>query len=91
MITQHGYLKHLNSNLGLASCNIIPNIPPFISTLCILNTLDLSQNNLHGNIPPWLNDLPYLSDINLSCNIFQGTLPPNLNINSYRYLDLYNN
>eukprot|EP01018_Ginkgo_biloba_P035229 Gb_14304 [translate_table: standard] len=77
--------------LMLASCNIGPDIPPFISTLYSLNTLDLSQNNLHGNIPPWLADLPDLTELNLSCNSFQGSLPPTFDLSSYNYLDLHNN
>ncbi|KAL1537958.1 putative leucine-rich repeat receptor-like serine/threonine-protein kinase isoform X2 [Salvia divinorum] len=57
----------------LRSCNIVGEIPPYISQLTVNDSLDLSFNNLKGQIPQDLGGQK--GDIYLTGNSLNGTVP----------------
>ena len=67
-------------------------IPPGISSLLMLSSLNLSSNQLTGNIPPSIGDLGRISSIDLSYNNLTGEIPPALgNLTKLTYLSLLGN
>jgi hypothetical protein len=53
-------------------------IPPWISKLKQLQTLDLSKNNFHGSIPEAIGDLSSVKYFNLLGNNLTEAIPPSL-------------
>ena len=53
-------------------------IPPELSRLTMLQTLNLGYGELYGTIPAWLADLSHLRRVLLAGNALQGELPAEL-------------
>ncbi|KAK3220089.1 hypothetical protein Dsin_014059 [Dipteronia sinensis] len=64
--------------LNLSSSGLAGEIPPFISSLTVLESLDLSNNSLIGPVPGFLSQLAYLKVLNLAGNKLQGSVPAEL-------------
>ncbi|XP_031285233.1 putative leucine-rich repeat receptor-like protein kinase At2g19210 [Pistacia vera] len=62
-------------SLNLSSSGISGEIPPYISSLALIQSLDLSNNNLIGPVPEFLSQLPFLTVLNLSGNKLVGSIP----------------
>ncbi|CAJ1974463.1 unnamed protein product [Sphenostylis stenocarpa] len=65
-------------SLTLPGLSLSGKLPPHLSNLTYLHSLDLSNNNFHGQIPKDLAHLSLLNVIQLSSNNLSGTLPPQL-------------
>ncbi|XP_057998048.1 receptor-like protein 46 [Hevea brasiliensis] len=61
--------------LSLGSCNLLGQIPIWISTQTQLMFLDLSDNNIEGTLPQWLFQSLSLIFLLLSNNNLSGVLP----------------
>ncbi|CAJ1974462.1 unnamed protein product [Sphenostylis stenocarpa] len=65
-------------SLILPGLSLSGKLPPHLSNLTYLHSLDLSNNSFHGQIPKDLAHLSLLNVIQLSSNNLSGTLPPQL-------------
>ena len=65
-------------NLGLASNNLQGEIPTQLSSLAMLQLLELGSNELSGTIPPDLSSLTNLQALNLGNNDLEGGIPTQL-------------
>ncbi|KAK3121834.1 hypothetical protein QOZ80_8BG0661540 [Eleusine coracana subsp. coracana] len=72
-----GSLQKLSVALNLSSNGLVGNIPPQLSNLVELQSLDLSLNNLTGGLDT-LGSLQFLHALNISNNRFTGPVPENL-------------
>ncbi|XP_076905616.1 uncharacterized protein LOC143561404 [Bidens hawaiensis] len=67
-------------------------LPPIISQLTQLITIDLSDNRFHGQIPNSLFSLPNLQTLILAGNSFSGVIPPAItNLRKIQTLDISHN
>ena len=67
-------------------------IPPELSKLSELDTLNLDSNRLTGSIPPELGNLSKLDTLNLDSNRLTGSIPPELgNLSKLDTLNLDSN
>ncbi|KAK0598006.1 hypothetical protein LWI29_030731 [Acer saccharum] len=64
--------------LNLSSSGLVGEIPPFISSLTMIESLDLSNNSFTGPVPSFLPQLPYLKVLNLAGNKLKGSVPAEL-------------
>ena len=64
--------------IQLPENNLTGEIPPELSSIGSLRSLDLSGNNLTGRIPPELGNLDGLSILRLGGNQFTGCIPESL-------------
>ncbi|XP_020576190.1 tyrosine-sulfated glycopeptide receptor 1-like [Phalaenopsis equestris] len=71
---EEGYFQNLQV-LSLAGCELIGQVPLWLSNLSKLLVLDLSDNHLTGPIPAWLGSLPNLFYLDLSGNLLSGEIP----------------
>ncbi|TVU06256.1 hypothetical protein EJB05_49458 [Eragrostis curvula] len=72
-----GRLLKLSVALNLSSNGLVGDIPPQLSNLVELQSLDLSYNNLTGGLYT-LGSLQFLHTLNVSYNQFTGPVPGNL-------------
>ncbi|KAI3949467.1 hypothetical protein MKW92_028793 [Papaver armeniacum] len=87
-----GDLPYLGSLSFREFKNITGTIPPSITKLKNLYSLDLSYLSLSGTIPNFFNQLINLSFLYLTSNQFSGSIPPNLSELKYlKTIDLSNN
>ncbi|KAM0824699.1 hypothetical protein ACQ4PT_070022 [Festuca glaucescens] len=84
--------RHHIISLSLADMNISGGIPPVISNLTRLRSLDMSRNFLTGRIPAELSNLHRLDVLKLGQNQLSGGIPPSLSeLASVFYLSLRDN
>jgi len=82
--------KHV-TGLSLVSNRLKNHLPPALSNLAHLQTLNLYYNQLSGEIPA-LGNLAHLQTLQLGYNKLSGNIPAALgNLTHLRYLGLYNN
>ncbi|KAL8515666.1 hypothetical protein ACS0TY_014372 [Phlomoides rotata] len=60
--------------------NLTGQIPPSITKLTNLKSLDLSWNHLSGHLPSFLSKLKKLTYLDLSFNKFSGPIPPSFSL-----------
>ncbi|AES72598.1 putative protein kinase RLK-Pelle-LRR-XII-1 family [Medicago truncatula] len=65
-------------SLTLSGLKLSGKLPPNLSNLTYLHSLDLSNNTFHGQIPFQFSHLSLLNVIQLAMNDLNGTLPPQL-------------
>ncbi|PRQ58174.1 putative leucine-rich repeat domain, L domain-containing protein [Rosa chinensis] len=61
--------------LDLSNCELMGQIPIWLSKLKKLEVLELSSNRITGSIPSWLGNLPRLFFLNLGSNLLSGEFP----------------
>ncbi len=77
----HGVTTGANgrvTGMELPASNLIGSIPPELSRLSRLETLNLERNTLAGPIPPELGELRNLKTLVLGVNDLTGPIPPEL-------------
>ncbi|KAJ6821241.1 receptor kinase-like protein Xa21 [Iris pallida] len=72
--------RHLERvvSLNLTSLGLVGTIPPHLSNLTFLRTIDFSSNHFHGPIPQELSCLSRLQILDLSSNSLIGIIPSGL-------------
>jgi kinase len=76
------------SQLWLAGCGLIGEIPPSIGSLSSLVNLDLSTNNLTGEIPSSIRRMDNVMQIELYSNRLTGSVPEGLGaLKKLRFFD----
>ncbi|KAG2675066.1 hypothetical protein I3760_13G167200, partial [Carya illinoinensis] len=59
-------------------CQLIGELPIWLSKLKKLQTLSLGSNRITGSIPSWLSTLPKLGNLDISHNLLSGEFPKEL-------------
>jgi Leucine-rich repeat (LRR) protein len=71
-------MEHKSNHYALPSLGLFGNIPPQLSNLTSLKTLNLYNNSFFGQIPSELARLTSLQHVILAGNFINGTIPISL-------------
>ena len=67
-------------------------LPPQMTNLTSLQSVQLSFNDMSGTIPSYLQDFQHLTNLNIRDNALTGTIPTELGLmTNMRFLNLYGN
>ncbi|GAB2268283.1 hypothetical protein Dimus_003258 [Dionaea muscipula] len=64
--------------LALGGCNLVGELPSWLTNLKKLEILDLSYNRITGTVPDWVGNLQSLFYVDLSNNLLSGEFPLSL-------------